>query len=274
MNQICRCQPLLGTYVEVNIEADCDDVQLVKTSNLALIAIKQVHQALSFHDPKSELSQINQTAYIQPMKTSIMAGEVLSLAQQLYNKTQGVYDVSMAPLLIENGYLPTSNQWSQSHLEQCTSNNLHAMQLDDQKVYFEKPLLLDLGGIAKGYAVDCAMQSVVKELGDCLQQVTINAGGDMKVYNWQSVEVMIPNLKKSMQTIAMRNAALASSSSYYLRGKSGIFDAANGEQVALSATISVFADQCMLADALTKVAALLGTEHSIFNDYKAQVVLT
>lgn len=268
MNQISRCRPALGTLVEVSIQADCDDNTLLAVSQQALSITEQVTMLMSFHDTDSELSRINREAHHKPIKISNHTLTVLAMAQQLYKDSAGVFDVSIAPCLMQAGYLP-------NHLENHSNTpNLSNMQLMQEQVFFEQPLTLDLGGIAKGRAVDLAMQRIQLALGDRLQQAVVNAGGDMKVHDWQSYEVLIPDLHKRLIAHRMKKSAVASSSTYYLAGNSAIFDPRDASEVNLSATISVFADSCMVADGLTKVVAVKGVTDPIFKDYQAIGVLT
>ncbi len=278
MNQISRCQPFLGTFVEVNISADCDDELLIKASDKAFSMVQKVHQKMSFHNPNSELSYINSNAHQHPIELSKELYEVLSMAQVLHQKSDGSFDVSVAPWLVKDGYLPNNFQPEDMSPVIQSSTDLTAMQLQEKQVYFRRPLLLDLGGIAKGYAVDQAMQVIVEELQrglpGALEQASVNAGGDLKVYNWQDFVTLIPNKNKTMRAIPMINAAVASSSGYYLAGNSAIYDVTTGKQVDIPATVSIFTDQCMVADALTKVAALKGVDDPIFAHYNADVIFT
>ncbi len=253
--------------VEVSIVADCDDLSLLKVSELAFGAIKSVQQVMSFHDTQSELSQINQVAYLKPVQVSEAMYLVLKFAQDLHYHSGGVFDVSVAPCLIRDGLLPSN------HMPSDFSMDLSVMVLSNNTVFFQKPLLLDLGGIAKGYAVDLALQCIEYELSGSLQQASVNAGGDLKVYNWENYSTLVPDTNKSMHQLTMRNAAIATSSSYYLDGNSAIYDTTQGQAIEMPQTVSVFSDRCMIADALTKVAAQVGSSHPVFDHFEAEVFL-
>lgn len=267
MNQISRCQPGLGTLVEINIQGDCDDAVLIEASRHAFAVISEVTQAMSFHDQSSELSIINQQAHHQPVKVGVHTARVLHMAQQMYQDSAGVFDVSVGSWLVNDGLLP------ETMVALTNVPDLSQMKLNDRQVRFKRPLTLDLGGIAKGYAVDVAMDRIKACLNQQLIQASVNAGGDMKVYDWHNYEVLVPDVHKQVKSLYMKRSSVASSSSYYLAGNSAIYDPKQGCQVELGTTVSVFADSCMVADALTKVAAVVGKTDPIFERYEAEVMM-
>ena len=128
--------------------------------------------------------------------------------------------------------------------------------IEDNEVRFTRPVLLDLGGIAKGYAVDQAINAVDDSIN-----ITVNAGGDLRMRPWRGnqVEVRHPRSPHSeFIQIRMKNCALATSAAYY--SENGILIIAKDPSRSVSPdkniSVSVFAKDCLLADALTKVAYL------------------
>lgn len=268
MNTITRCKPLLGTYVEVSITADVANQVLLEMSDAAFAEIEQIQQLMGFHDPDTELSQLNRKAHLKPCHVSPHMVKVIGQALQLSELSEGVFDITIAPELIKQGLLPEANQQ--------VSGNWENIQLEDDQLYFNQPLLIDLGGIAKGYAVDCALAVCNLEA-----DVVINAGGDLRMSHWQDKQVAIrhPELESGeMISVDMQNTALATSAPYFVEEQkpfgmtAGIKDDMKGgmnngqkssmicpfsrQPVNYQQSVSVFAPSCMLADALTKVAVL------------------
>ena len=272
MLQLSRCKPLLGTVVEVNIAADCDEARLFAGSEKAFQQIAAVQDAMSFHNPNSELSLINRTANEKPHQLSKPMKQVLMLAQDLYRNSGGLFDVSVAPWLVKEGFLPNHNTHGTERVNQSL------MKIEGNFVRFEQPLMLDLGGIAKGFAVDLAMAVLSEEFSVDLIQASVNAGGDLRVLDWHDYKVLIPNTHKKLTEQLMPKCAVASSSTYYLAGQSDIYAPETGHQIVLNQTISVFASSCAVADGLTKVAAHLPQNSAaiekVFNSYDATVVFT
>lgn len=269
MNQITRCLPLLGTFVEIHIEADISDKRLIHVSNQAFARVREIQSAMSFHNYDSELSKINRNAYKKRVRISFSMYEVINFSKTLSEVTGGIFDITIAPRLIREKLLP-KNFLHYNHI--CGHQYI---DLQNHEISFTKPVLLDLGGVAKGYAVDQAYQNILNNIStNRIKQFYINAGGDLRYYNWVNTPVYIANAEKKLQSYTMQAASLATSSGYYNNGISAIFDPISGQQNSNKYSISVFAEQCMHADALTKVATLdQSTFESVSQMLNAKVLI-
>lgn len=252
MNQLHRCKPLLGTYAEVAVAGDYSNRQLIELSELAFSKIIEIQQVMSFHDLDSELSHVNLNAHRRPVQVSTSLWCLLSLCHELHQISKGLFDVAIAAALIEDGQLP---------LELLKQNDMSVDQYggswcdvelgDDQTVFFHKPLLLDLGGIAKGYAVDRAFTAVNNE---CC--VSVNAGGDLRTSRWQGESIEVRTRLNKTESVTMRRAAVATSAGYYNQGRSAIVDPLNKKPITKPTTVTAFANECVIADAFTKLMTL------------------
>lgn len=264
MNSISRCKPLLGTYVRLSLTADAARDTLLAMSVRAFARIQRVERLMSFHDPDSELSRLNRLAHRQPCPVSAETGAVLRQALRLSRASHGLFDISIAPALIRQGLLPAID------VDIDESANWRDLRVENGRVSFAKKMLIDLGGIAKGYAVDQAM-SVLSDDVDAV----INAGGDIRMNRWRDKTVSIRYAASGHeQTVEapMRAAAIASSASYYLNGKSAIIAPGQRQAPASPYVYSVFASNCMLADALTKIAFLSGGRHDLIRASGARLL--
>lgn len=247
INSIARCQTLLGTFVEINIASRKTENQLLEMTNIAFSKIKEIESLMSFHDKNSELSYLNREAFKSPCSISSQMNDVLSQALLLSDKTDGMYDISIASKLMEQELLPTHYPYSDM------SGNWKDIVIENKKIKFNKEIQIDLGGIAKGYAIDQAL----KLIEDDDSQIAINAGGDLVMSNWESEIAAIKFSNQDVEkSVPMQRKALATSACYYLGGKSAIISPSRKKPILSDDTISVFAPNCMLADALTKVAFL------------------
>lgn len=257
MNYLTRCKPLLGTYVEILVGADTDDDYLIEQSERAFAAISKVHDTMSFHCPNSELSRLNQLAAAdlgaanKEIELSIELGLVLDYVSRLNAATDGLFDPTVASELMSNAWLPSLG------IELPLAGRWSDVQLNGRFIRFNRKLMLDLGGIAKGFAVDQAIQSL-----DCGVQAVVNAGGDLRMTHWQSEEVGIQLGPGRVKPLEMSAPALATSAHYYNDQSSVIVDPLEGRFVQTKQVVSVFADSCLIADALTKVVWLLSSEDS------------
>ena len=250
-NNLNRCKPLLGTFVELSLAADVSDEKLLQLSDVAFSEIERVQSALSFHSQTSELTVFNRWALSGAQSEFSVSSDlrkVLALALQLNNETQGQYDVCVAPALIKAQYLPDHLPVPTGH--GCLGGS-SSITLVEQDVCVSQPLCIDLGGIAKGYAVDCAFSKIPADV-----RVIINAGGDLRMRDWreQSIDIRFADSTWAMRNVVMQGAALATSANYY---REAIVDPNTARPVKRKGSVSIFASSAMLADALTKVAWLL-----------------
>lgn len=246
MNEIRRSKPLLGTFVEITLSGHLSEDDLLQLSERAFRVIAEIDQRMSFHKPSSELSYINLHAHREPCQLSEGMAYVLRQALTLSVLTEGTFDVANGQALLENAMLP-------DHGFTQGDGNWRDIHLEDGVLHFAKPLLIDLGGIAKGYAVDQAMASIDADI-----QVVINAGGDLSMRLWQGQEIMIraPGDRSQGLLQTMLRPALATSACYYHGDDSAIVAPTSREPLHQAHSYSVFAPNCLLADALTKVLFL------------------
>jgi thiamine biosynthesis lipoprotein len=208
---------------------------------------------MSFHDPTSELSLINARAHLEPCAVSPQTEEVLRFALELSQATEGLFDVTVGAELVRRGALPNHGRRA-SETGDWTDIDLH-----NGRVSFMRPLRLDFGGIAKGYAVDRAINAASGASGEPIK-IVVNAGGDLRMTHWAGKNVRLRHPTKrspdSFQVIMMSAAALATSASTFLQNGPVILAPDGGKRADVARSASVFAPTCMVADALTKVVSL------------------
>ncbi len=250
MPAIRRCQPLLGTRVEIGLAGACSEDALHGLASLAFARIRALEGALGFHHPDSELVRVNRgaAARAQPISQDMRA--VMTEALWMSRLSDGAFDVCVAGPMVQAGLLPDTC----GHVE--PGGDWRDIHLDTAGIRFARPLLIDLGGIAKGYAVDCAFQGIPAEIDVC-----INAGGDLRMRPWRGVTigVRVPD-GEHVRSFEMRDAGLATSIGRRGAHASAILDPASGTASSDPRSYSVWAATAMRADALTKVACLAPLE--------------
>lgn len=268
INKIERCKPLLGTFVEISISADVSDPTLMTLSNRAFTEIENIHKLMSFHEPDSELSKINRDAYTHSVPLSPSTEWVISNAIELSKITNGSYDVTIANDLMRHGGLPALYSLD-------NKGSWRDVIIENHHIFFEKEIKIDLGGIAKGFAVDQAMDILSKE-NVPYEQISINAGGDLRLLNWQNEIVKVrhpsPHKRGEFIDVAMQAPSLATSAPNYTNKNSLIIDPESNEILESKDSISVFADKCMLADALTKIVFLSSKYLSVLDVFRASAL--
>lgn len=173
--------------------------------------LSKVDAALSLFNPDSWLSHYN--AGEQP-STNNMANEVITLAMQVSDSTEGAFDITVAPLVNAWGFGYKSGQWP-------TPQEVDSLRsLVGYKRYAEgKKVMLDCGAIAKGYGVD-RVARVLRNHG--VTNYMVEIGGEVVVSGhnpegklWQiGVAKPTDQTNEMQEVIQLDNAALATSGNY------------------------------------------------------------
>ncbi|MBI1181137.1 MAG: FAD:protein FMN transferase [Alphaproteobacteria bacterium] len=245
-----RCRPLLGTYVEIAADTPGGRGDL----DAAFEAVAAVHRSMSFHEEDSDLGRLRRAPAGTAVRVSPDTAVVLRLAGELFDATGGLFDVAMAPTLVAAGFLPMPEGVA---LADMTGTAADIEVLDDRHVRCRRPLLIDLGGIAKGHAVDRAVGVLVARGA---RQGIVNAGGDLRVFGPEAGTIGIRSQDGPVERfVALRDGALCSSANRDSRRETGggisTPHLGRGRQpVICEGIVSVVAETCIVADAMTKVA--------------------
>ena len=257
--ELRRARPLLGTLVEVTARGHCE-IELTNAIGGAFAAVARVHRLMSFHESRSDVGRVNRLAHRVAVRVHPWTWQVLQTAQRLSRSTAGAFDITIGRELVRLGYLPgraavaldRNASWRDVHL------------LPGGRVRFARRLLIDLGGIAKGFAVDRAVECL--RAGGVWAGL-VNAGGDLRGFGPVAWRVHVRHPGEPNRLIAFADVvsgALATSAGYFAkrvqRGKTVIPVVDGVRRTAANPTFSasVAASNCTLADALTKLVLLRG----------------
>lgn len=256
-----RAQPWLGTLVEVAVS---DETACEPAMRAAFEAVAEVHRLTSFHDEASDLARINRAGIGEEVAVHPRTAEVLAVALALVVESEGLFNPFCAPRLVAWGQLPAPVSAGPVPDWRARSD---ALALDGTRLRKNAPAWIDLGGIAKGYAVDAAVDALRSRgmRGGC-----VNAGGDLRAFGDIDWPVLLRDARRpevAAWSTQLRDGALATSATYFSRknrqGKetSALVHGTRGMPLLTEASISVAAPTCILADALTKVVAASNDEH-------------
>lgn len=251
-------RPLLGTLVSIGVSgvprAAAEDML-----ERGFAAIERVQQLMSFHSTTSDVAAINTAEVGVRIRLDPATYAVLRVAAAVSAASAGVFDLTVAPLAVASGRLPRPMGRTPDPAARWTD-----LQLEPPDgVTLRRPLWVDLGGIAKGHAVDLAMSALRLPPG---VNARVNAGGDLRVagHEVQNIALRVPGHPAAEQPILeLREGSVASSAADH--GPVTHFDGRrtrNAPRIASTclAFVSVVAPSCVLADALTKVVLTLGTD--------------
>lgn len=261
--KIRRARPLLGTFVEIEV-LGAAELDMTAAIDAAFDAVAKVHRLMSFHDAESDVSRLNREAQRQPTVVDDWTFSVLEVAVELHRRSNGMFDIAVAPALQALGLLPGTHDLA---LAASTSRSFDAIELlPGHVVRFHEPgIRIDLGGIAKGFAVDRAIE-VLRGFG--MIGAIANAGGDLAAFGPQPHAVHIRHPRNPAQIVchvAVANEALASSARrfdpFYAAdtASSAVIDPAMQRAPEMVDGASVRAPSCVIADALTKIVMIAGT---------------
>ncbi len=258
----------MGTLVEISTYEKNEEIAQ-ETIQKAFKEIQRLESLMSTHIPGSEVSQINQAAGKTPVTVSKEVFEVIERAIYWAEKTQGAFDITIGPAQ-ELWNFDAPSLPSKISIDNAVAKiNYRNIQLGEQNIFLpEIGMKLHLGAIAKGYAVDKAVQ-VLKE--NKILNALINAGGDLKAignrsdkYPWK-IGLQHPRKPESiLASFSISEKAVATSGDYQkyfeLDGKRyhHILDPKTGYPFSDSMSATVIAKSVMDADALSTALFVLG----------------
>jgi FAD:protein FMN transferase len=276
-----RARPLLGTIVETVVHAESEPLGHTAIDRV-FEAISAIQQRMSFHDPRSAVSRLNREAGKHAVSVDYRTFRVLEIAQELHEVSEGVFDIAIAPELEDAGFLPRkcalgsgrqasvcprrgarSDMRYQTGAGQTVPVTADIELFPDRSVRFRRSdLRVDLGGIAKGFAVDEAV-ATLQAFG--IESGLVNAGGDLQVFGPRqfTVEIRDPSAPgKMVAALALRNHAISTSAHYFAdrisaTAPTGPFvDPRTRALAAPALSVTVIAPSAVFADALTKVVMI------------------
>jgi FAD:protein FMN transferase len=234
---VARLRIAMGTSLAIEATAESEETARIAIE-AAFDAVADVEARMHPRRPGSDVARINAAAAPSVIRVHASTWEVLELARRLHTLSDGVFDP-------------------------CTpvkSGRLADLELGRGPwVIAHAPVALDLGGIAKGHAVDRAL-GALKD-GGCSVGL-VNAGGDLRVFGPRPRPLLLRRSDGGCEPLALLDSALAVSEPDRAQRPSehlGYYSRV-GAVRRLRPFAAVMAPQAVLADALTKCALLCPPE--------------
>lgn len=262
-----RARPALGTLVEMCVEG-LDDVAALHAIDAAFAEVAQIHRLMSFHAVDSDLARLHRARAGTRVRVDARTRDVLACALRVAEASGGVFDPTVAAEQVARGYLPRPA----SAFIPDPNANWRDIELAGDAIVLHKSLWIDLGGIAKGYAVDRAVEILVAAGAT---QARVNAGGDLRIAGARAETVHVRDAHGRLDAVVeLADAALASSCSAVRGDTAAHLHGVNRRALDGAVTVSVVALDCMLADALTKVVLACGKAcFGLFEEFGADACL-
>jgi len=235
-----------------------------------------IEHSMSRYIPDSELSLVNQTGAKQAVLVSDSLFEVLAAAMNISRLSEGAFDMTFGSV----GYLYDFRQRIQPSEEAIQNSirsvNYQYVQLDHKykSVGFkEEGVMLDLGGIAKGYAVDQGIRILQEH---AIKHAHLSAGGDMRLLGDKKGKPWIIGIRnprvedKQSLIMPLSDTAISTSGDYerFFIDDSGerihhILSPKTGKPVKGLQSVTVLAADATTSDGLSTAIFVLGLEKGL-----------
>lgn len=265
---------LLGSPFEITVVAK-DSIQGNSFFDLAIAEVKRIENQISDWIPTTPISMVNKNAGIQAVKVDSEVYELVARAIKISEITEGAFDISYASMdkiwKFDGSMktMPTEEAIKKSVAKIGYKNII--LNPKDQSVFLKlEGMKLGLGGIGQGYIADKVKDKLVAN--GCVSGI-VNVSGDINAWGKQSnqkpwtVGIVNPmNKNKVFATFPLENSSVETSGSYekyvIFNGirYSHIIDPRTGYPAQGVVSVSVFAKQTEIADALATGIFVLGVE--------------
>jgi thiamine biosynthesis lipoprotein len=265
---------MLGSPFEMTVVAK-DTVQGNHYIDLAVAEVKRIENLISDWIPTTQISQVNKNAGIKPLKVDKEVFELVERAIKVSQITSGAFDISYASMdkiwKFDGSMkvMPTEEAIKKS-VSKIGYKNI-VLDSKEQTIFLKSEgMKLGLGGIGQGYIAD-KIKFLLQSNG-CVSGI-VNVSGDINTWGKQvdgklwTVAIVNPmNKNKIFATFPLEDSAVETSGSYekYVSFNgvrySHIIDPRTGYPAKGVVSVSVFAKQTEIADALATGIFVLGVE--------------
>jgi FAD:protein FMN transferase len=263
----------MGTRFELVLDG-ADARRLRAVGESALRDIAECHQRFNLFDPGSWLNAINHRAFDEPVVLDDLTFELLAVCRRVYDDSGGAFDITVAPLMHALGLHRAEGPASQREIDDAQSRvGMKYVQLDPdaRTVRFTKPgVAMDLGAVAKGFAIDLAIGSLIDHGVTCalLHGGTSTAaaiGSPPGEEGWRvAVQNGIAELTQANTTVLLKDSALSVSAPHgrviESDGKTlgHVLDPRTGRAVACGGFAAALGRSACLTDAWATALLVLG----------------
>ncbi|UJF35647.1 FAD:protein FMN transferase [Paenibacillus hexagrammi] len=274
---------MMDTVIEIKVVTSRSPLDIEPVIEQAFNAFRKVEQACSRFTPESELMKACQQIRT-PVPISSWLFQPLKFALEMAEWTQGIFDPTIGKTLEMYGFNQhyLTKEIASSLAVDDTSYRDVILNDHDRTMTLNRPLVIDLGAVAKGFAIDLAAQVLTS-----FQGFVINAGGDLYAggldetgHAWQ-IGIQHPEQANHIiDSIHVTNEAVCTSGSYVRRSKvrediHHIINPISKQSPHELTSCSIVAPYAMMADVCSTVVCLYGLEQGkrMINDMELKGIL-
>ena len=275
---------VMGTFARIVVVAR-SSAKAKRCIDVGFKQLSSIEELMSYHKDDSQISRVNRDAYKNPIEVTDPLFEVLQKSVEFSRLSNGAFDITVGPLVDlynaakEKGFLPAEGQIALAK----SKVGFEKLVLDEQNktVKFSVDgMKLDLGGIAKGYAIDKTIEAIQAKgaLG-----AMVDVGGDIRCFGtppedrekWL-IALQDPSqpqtdlgISQTTLTMAFTDAAIATSGDYrrfvLIGGEkySHIIDRSTATAAKGLSSVTIICPQAITADALATAVNVMGSEKGL-----------
>ncbi|WP_123039227.1 FAD:protein FMN transferase [Cohnella candidum] len=265
--RIQKSKLFMDTVVHIDVFTEMAEGEAEARIDRAFNAFRMVEQTCSRFTPDSELMRACKVVGV-PVPVSPYVYEPLKFALAFAEQTGGLFDPAIGGTMEKLGFNRHYLSGKLIDSPSADSVSYRDVVLDDQErtLRLRKPLVIDLGAVAKGFAIDLAAGELKP-----FERFAVNAGGDLfaggsdDLRNVWKIGIRHPHHEdRIVETVEVSNEAVCTSGSYervspVRKGVHHIVDPRTGTSAGDWTSCSVIAPYAMMADAFSTAAFLLGT---------------
>jgi thiamine biosynthesis lipoprotein len=269
---------IMGTFTQITVAAHTEQ-QAQGFIDAAFEQMKQINREMNDHDPNSPISRLSLTAHLQPVVISSELVEVIETSLYYSKLSDGAFDITVGPetqlwrRMQKTGQKPSDDELAGAR-SKVGYEKLILDKTNRTVKFAVEGMKLDVGAIAKGYAVDLAVK-ILRDKGVVGGMVDI--GGNIRCFGkgpgkgglWL-IGLQDPRKDNSiLLKLRLNDMAVATSGDYRRfavvggQSYSHIVNPRNAESVKELASVSVIAPTATDADALSTTVSVLGKEKGL-----------
>ncbi len=266
---------IMGTRITVELWAD-DRAKADQAIDAVLDEMRHIDESMSTYKPTSEVSLVNAGAAAGPMPITKELFDLLTTAKEYSVLTEGAFDITYASV----GYLYDFRKHVRPDESQIDAAlpaiDYHHLLLDPKKQtvqFSQKGVRIDLGGIAKGYSVDCGID-VLKARG--FTRAYVSAGGDSRIIGDRFGKPWLVGIRdptkgpgEVITRIPLVDAAISTSGDYERYFEEDgvryhhIIDPRTGHSASKVRSATIIGPSAIRTDGLSKTAFVLGPDKAM-----------
>lgn len=270
-----KSKALMDTYVTITVVSGSKD-KAEKAIKDAFFEIEQFGDLINFFSHKSELFKINRNSGIAPVKVSPLTLDVVEKSLYVARESDGAFDPTIGPEIqmwdFQKKIKPEDGE-IRKDLPLVNYRNVVVDKAKSTVFLRKKGMMLDLGGIAKGYGADLAVRALKR---DGIKSGIVAVAGDIRTFGLKpdglpwNVGIQNPRQKDAsdeiIATVGLSNKAISTSGDYQRyfisngRRYHHLLDPRTGYPAMSCRSVSVIADKGVFTDSFATAVFILGPD--------------